>query len=109
MKMYICIKDNVPDELVPAIAAHASLACYLKFKDDACMQDWLKNSFKKAVTVVNDKEWQKASKSINHVVMIESSLGGIEVALAFAPRSEWPNVFKFMKLWKPKSSIERES
>lgn len=31
MKMYIILKDDIPDILVPVITAHASLACYKKF------------------------------------------------------------------------------
>jgi len=30
MKMYIVVKDNIPDKLIPVITAHASLACYKK-------------------------------------------------------------------------------
>ena len=30
MKMYIVVKDNIPDKLNPDITAHASLACYKK-------------------------------------------------------------------------------
>ncbi len=30
MKMYILIKETVPNKLVPVIAAHCSLACYKK-------------------------------------------------------------------------------
>ena len=39
MKMYIFIKDFVPDEFAPVVAAHASLACYLKYKNDKEMKN----------------------------------------------------------------------
>ena len=32
MKMYILILDDIPNEFVPIIAAHSSLACYKKFE-----------------------------------------------------------------------------
>ena len=41
MKMYILVKRNVPDKLVPVISAHASLACFRKFEQDEDMQKWI--------------------------------------------------------------------
>ena len=38
MKMYILVKQGVPDKLVPVITAHASLACFRKFEQNENMQ-----------------------------------------------------------------------
>lgn len=38
MKMYIIVKDNIPDKMVPVISAHASLACYKKFEENEKMR-----------------------------------------------------------------------
>lgn len=103
MKMYILIKDNVPVDLAPLIAAHASLAGYLKFSDRAEVQEWVNpGPFYKAVCVVNDKEFENAKAFEDYQVMTSSELGGQEVALVFCPRNEWPKPFKFYKLWKAK-------
>ena len=56
MKMYILIKDDVPVKMAPVIAAHASLACYKKYKDDPDMIEWVHSIFKKVVCKVNEKE-----------------------------------------------------
>ncbi len=62
MKMYILIKDTVPDEFAPVIAAHASLACYRQYEKDADLQTWVNDVFKKVVCRVNEKEFERASK-----------------------------------------------
>ena len=35
--MYILVKNDSPDKLVPVITAHASLACYVKFQENENM------------------------------------------------------------------------
>ncbi|MFT5891432.1 MAG: peptidyl-tRNA hydrolase [Dokdonia sp.] len=100
MKMYILIKDNVPEGFAILAAAHASLAAYLKFKEDPDMQTWVSGTFYKVVCKVNDKEFQKAKTVEDHVVLTESALDHNEVAIAFKPREEWPKPFTFYKLYK---------
>ena len=100
MKMYILIKDDVPEGFAILAAAHASLAAYLKFKEDPDMQTWVSETFYKVVCKVNDKEFQKAKTFEDHVVLTESALDHTEVAIAFKPREEWPKPFRFYKLYK---------
>jgi len=100
MKMYILINEFVPPGIAVVAAAHASLACYLKFKDSPEVAEWLSGPFFKAVCVVNDGEFEQAKACPDHVVITESSLGGKEVALAFKPRQEWPKGFKFFRLYR---------
>ena len=100
--MYILVLDNVPDEFVPVITAHASLACYLRNSDNPHMIDWLENSFKKCIVKVNQKEFNKAKEFEGCTVMTESALDGQEVAIALTPRphEDWPKPVRFYKLWK---------
>ncbi len=100
MKMYILIKDDIPEGFAILAAAHASLATYLKYKEDTDMQTWISSTFYKVVCKVNDKEFQKAKEFENHVVLTESALDHKEVAIAFKPREEWPKPFKFYKLYR---------
>lgn len=100
MKMYILIKDDVPEGFAILAAAHASLAAYLKFKENPDMQTWISGTFYKVVCKVNDKEFQKAKTFEHHVVLTESALDHQEVAIAFQPREEWPKPFGFYKLYK---------
>ena len=100
MKMYILIKESVPTGFAVLAAAHASLACYLKFKDTSDMNLWLSGIFYKVVCRVNDQEFEKAKEVEYNVLLTESALEGQEIAIAFRPREEWPKAFKFYKLYK---------
>jgi peptidyl-tRNA hydrolase len=100
MKMYILIKESVPNGFAVLAAAHASLACYLKFKDSPEISEWLSGPFFKAICKVNDLEFEKAKETQDHVVLTESALNNQEVAIAFKPREEWPKSFKFLRLYK---------
>jgi hypothetical protein len=100
VKMYILVRDDVPLGFAIVAVAHASLAGYLKFKDDPEVAEWLAGPFFKAVCKVGDKEFENAKSVENHVVLTESALDGREVAIVFKPRSEWPKMFKFLKLYR---------
>jgi peptidyl-tRNA hydrolase len=100
MKMYILIKDSVPNGFAILAAAHASLAAYLKFKDTPEIAEWLSGPFYKVVCRVNDKEFEAAKQFADNVILTESALGQAEVAIAFKPREEWPKPFKFYTLYK---------
>jgi peptidyl-tRNA hydrolase len=100
MKMYILIRESVPTGFAIVAAAHASLACYLKFIDTKEVSEWLSGPFYKAVCKVNDKEFENAKTFEDYVVLTESALNNQEVALAFRPREEWPKPFKFYRLYK---------
>jgi hypothetical protein len=100
MKMYILIKDSVPLGFAVLAAAHASLAVYLKFKDDPAVAEWLAGPFFKVVCKVSEDEFEKAKAVEDQVVLTESKLNGQEVAIAFKPREEWPKAFQFYRLYK---------
>lgn len=100
MRMYILIRDDLSNGEAITTAAHASLACYLKYSDDHEMHDWLENSFKKVICSLSEQEFSRAKEVEKHVLLTESSLGGRECSLAFAPRGVWPKAFRFYKLWR---------
>ena len=100
MKMYILIRETVSSGFAILAASHASLACYLKYKDTSEIAEWLSGPFYKAVCKVNDKEFEKAKEFENHIVLTESALNNQEVAIAFKPREEWPKSFKFYRLYR---------
>lgn len=101
MKMYILIKDHVPDKMVPVIAAHASLACYKQFEEDKDMIQWIGGIFKKVVCRVNEKEFSNAQMEEKHLILTESALAGQEVCIVFCPREEYSKQFRFFKMWEP--------
>ena len=98
--MYILIKDSLPTGFAVLATAHASLATYLKFKEDVAVKEWVSGTFYKVICKVDDKEFENAKAYADHVVLTESALGNEEVAIAFKPRKEWPKPFKFYKLYK---------
>jgi hypothetical protein len=81
-------------------SAHASLAAYLKFKDNPEVEEWISGPFYKVICHVNDKEFEKAKEYPEHVVLTESALDNKEVAIAFKPRSEWPRFFKYLRMYR---------
>ena len=103
MKMYILVKREIPDQMVPVITAHASLACFRKFEDTANMQTWINGIFKKVVCVVSETEFSNAKKESDYIVLTESALDHQEVCLAFSPRDEYLKMFKFFRMWAPKN------
>lgn len=100
IKMYILVKDSVPAGFAVLGAAHASLAAYLKFKDEPAVAEWLSGPFYKTICKVTDAEFERAKAVDDHVVLTESALEGAEVAIAFCPRAEWPKMFRFFKLYR---------
>lgn len=100
MKMYILIKENLPAGIGVLAAAHASLACYLKFKDSPEVADWLSGPFYKVVCRVDETAFVRAKDVDDSVIITESSLDNMEVAMAFKPRPVWPKQFKFFALYK---------
>lgn len=98
--MYILVKDSIPTGFAVLGAAHASLAAYLKFKDEPAVAEWLSGPFYKTICKVTDAEFERAKAVDDHVVLTESALDGAEVAIAFCPRAEWPKMFRFFKLYR---------
>lgn len=99
-KMYILVKESLaPGKAIVAVA-HASLACYLKYQNTQTVKDWLNlGPFYKVVCKVSDAEFEAAKGFDDHIVITESTLDNMEVALAFKPRPEFPKAFKFYRLW----------
>ena len=100
LKMYILVKDSVPIGKAAVGIAHASLACYLKFKDAPEVKEWLDGPFYKTVCLVSNKEFEKAKALEDHIVITESTLNNQETVVAFKPREEYPKGFGFFRLFK---------
>jgi len=97
--MYILVRE-IPVGNAIVAAAHASLACYLRFQDNPSMMEWINGQFNKMVCKVTDAEFEHAKEVPDHVVLTESTLDNQEVAIAFCPREEYPKGFKFFRKYK---------
>ena len=104
MKMYIIVKDTIPDKLVPVISAHASLACYKRYENNEDMIKWINGIFKKVVCVVDEINFDNYKNEADSILLTESSLDNKEVCLAFCPREEYPKKFKYLKMWTPQNN-----
>lgn len=100
LKMYILVREDTPLGFALVAAAHASLACYLRFRESPEVAEWLAGPFRRAICKVTDEEFERAKQVADHVVITESALEGQEVALAFRPRVEWPKAFRFLRLYR---------
>lgn len=98
--MYILIRASVPLGFALVAAAHASLACYLRFAGSPEVEEWLSGPFRKVICKANDEEFERAKQVPDHVVLTESALDGREVALAFKPRAEWAKSFRYLRLYR---------
>jgi peptidyl-tRNA hydrolase len=105
MKTYFLVRDDVPLGLAITAVAHAAAAMILKWlnpdlpKKDPVMIEWL-ISFKKVVCKVTPEEFEAAKEFPDFIELTESALGGIPTCLVFKPRAEWPERFKYYKLYK---------
>lgn len=98
--MYILVRESVPLGFALVASAHASLACYLKFREAPEVAQWLAGPFFKAVCKVSDAELERAKEAGDWVSISEAALEGQEVAVAFRPRAEWPKPFRFLRLYR---------
>ena len=104
MKLYIAVLDEFPDYMTPTLVAHAMLGAHLQFQHHYEYDDWLKNSFRKCVVRVNQREFDKIAALPDCYLGYESScLEGRNACAIPLPFSNdtTPNVLKFAKLWKP--------
>jgi hypothetical protein len=103
LKMYILVKESVPVGLGVNSVGHTSLATYLKFQNDPVTQAWISSKhFRKVTCVVSDKQFEKAKKYPDHLVMTENALSSTEnaeIAIGFKPRETWPDFFKSLRLF----------
>ena len=110
LKMYIAVLDDVPDFIVPTLVAHSVLAAHLKFHDIEIYDKWLRESFRKAVVRVNQKEFDKiwSLPLCIHGGHENKTLDGKMSCLVVEPvwNTAVPNVLKFAKLWSPKQLTE---
>jgi peptidyl-tRNA hydrolase len=106
-KMYICVRDDVPDFMVPTLVGHAVLRHHLwnsRLGDIPLYENWLMNSFKKCVVRMNSKEFGKAMSLENCSHAWENStLNGETSCVTVVVDKDVPNVLKFAKLWSPKN------
>ena len=102
MKMYICIKDDIPVGVAMNSAAHGSLMCHLKYHGTANYETWLNKSFKKVTCMVTPAEFAMLKNVSDNIVVTESRLDGKEVAVVLAPRpdTDFPEFVGLLKLWK---------
>lgn len=79
--MYILIKDSIPQGYAILAAAHASIAVYQEFHNTPEVIDWISGPFYKVICKVSDNEFENAKRFEDNVILTESSLDNLEVAI----------------------------
>ena len=107
-RMYIAVLDEFPDYMTPTLVAHSVLSAHIKFAHNVTYQYWLKNSFKKCVVRVNQREFDRIAElpevHLGHENNTLNAKKACAVVCPFPLDTNIPNVLKFSKLWKPKES-----
>ena len=111
MKLYIAVLDEFPDYMTPTLVAHAVLG-YDRFvynlgSNDLIdlYTDYVRNSFKKVVVRVNQKEFDKICKLSEVYLAHENKTLDGKKSCAVWLYNEFevvPNVLKYARLWEPK-------
>ncbi len=122
MRLYIAVLDEFPDYMVPTLVAHSVLGAHIAVTNfisrvesiKAPTEDvdkfvkytlWLRESFKKCVLRVNQKEFDKIAEiPFTYIGHENNTLSGKKSCVIPLPcyNADLPNVLKFAKLWKPK-------
>ena len=97
---YILVRKSLPVGMKAVSACHAAVALHIRFNEVPEYADWLSHSFKKRIVEVSDGKFEAAKEFGDFVVMRESTLDGLETAIAFCPRYEWPKFFKNLSLMR---------
>ena len=107
-KLYIAVLDQVPDNMVPVLVAHATLRHHLQWGNATSTRynKWLTESFRKCVVKVNQKEFDKISnlheKGYETTGSWENTTLCAKISCVTILVDETiPNVLKFAKLWTP--------
>lgn len=98
-RMFILVREKAPTGWAVNGVGHAALMCYLKWKNDPEMIDWVKKSFRKVTCIVSDEEFDLAKKAGNYVIFKENDLGGMVCTMAFKPRKKYPCYFNGFRLY----------
>ncbi|MBU8920809.1 MAG: peptidyl-tRNA hydrolase [Bacteroidales bacterium] len=105
LKMYILIREDVPDNFAPVIAAHAALLCSLCYNEWDEWDDWLNCSFKKVVCRVTTEQFDQMEQKLEGgdlgQVITESALGGADVAIVIPPMHDLDPFLRTLDLWSP--------
>ena len=105
MKLYVAILEQVPDNMVPVLVAHAVLGAHLKAVSNPQYLEWLDLSFKKCIVSVNEKEFNKLKPLAIHLAYESTVLEGKESCAVILSQSPPCNTLKFARLWKPKDKL----
>lgn len=109
-KIYIAVRDEAPDYMVPTLVAHSMLNAHCNFLEEYSWDDdtysrWFHDSFRKVVIRVNSKEYDKIKSTMRVWEGHENTIcNGEGSCLVIWPveSDKVPNVLKYAKLWKPK-------
>lgn len=112
-RLYIAVREEVPDFMVPTLVAHTILGADTFFHENTQevlhqYLQWKTSSFRKCVVKVNKKEWWKIETlPVVYFGYEKTVYDGQESCAIPLPclTTQVPNVLKFAKLWAPTKEI----
>lgn len=101
MKVYILVREILPVGWAMNSVAHAAVLASEKYREYPEYQKWLAKSFRKVTCMVSDSEFEQAKEfGLDNVLITESDRDKEEMVLLFAPRNDWPEFFKNLRLYQ---------
>lgn len=89
IKQYLVLRPDISPAVATIGIAHGVLACYLKYKDDPVVQDWVSGKygpFYKVICQARDiKEFDAIKKWNDSIIITESSLDNLPICIVFKP------------------------
>lgn len=110
LKMYLAVLEDVPDHMVPVLIAHSAINAHIYFTatQNKTYEEWLKDSFRKCVVSVNQKQFDKIAVETNCWLGNENTtLNGVYSCAVVEPCDNLNRhkVLQYATLWKPKHDL----
>jgi hypothetical protein len=104
IKQYIVLRPSISPAVATIGVAHGVLACYLRYRDDQVVKDWISGTygpFYKVICQARDMtEFNAIMKWKDNVVITESKLDNLPVAIVFKPiEYTKSSIFNELKLY----------
>ena len=101
IKQYLIVRPNISPAIACIGVAHGVLGSYLKWQEDPIVKQWVGGIFYKVICQARDmNEWEAIKKWPDNIIITESSLGKLDICLAFKP-FVWSksSIFNDLKLY----------
>ena len=105
-KLYIIVRSDVPDHMVPVLVAHTMLSANDHYEEDEIYKEWKEKSFRKVVVKTKDySEYERLVKEFpnSYEGHENTTCNGEPTCLIPVPvlNNSVPGKLRSLSLWKP--------